>query len=128
MKSVLIFLATVLGIVAANADDSPVSLPTPTIVSISEVARIKAQEFSRVLGQLKLQEVAIQRGANVDVDALALNRAQQKAFEQELLKLDISLLELEMQRLSAVLRPNHPKAVALRGEIERLKASVPDGP
>ena len=92
-----------------------------------EISRIKAQEFAHSLAQLKIQEVALQRAVAVDDKALALNRAQQGALDQELVKLAVGPLEQERQSLSNDLRPAHPRMVALNAEIEKAKASVTGG-
>ena len=123
MTSKLILIASLIGFVGALAEDTPTSQAKPAALSATNIAQIKAQEFSRTLAQLKLQEVALQRATPIDNEALALIRAQQKALDQELLKLAVTPLEWEAQRLSASLFPSHPKVVAIREEIERCKAT-----
>jgi uncharacterized small protein (DUF1192 family) len=72
----------------------------------------------------------LQRANPLDNEALALVRAQQKAFDQELTKLALAPLDRELQRVEAArqraagyLSPKHPKMVSLQDEIERLKAA-----
>ena len=71
-----------------------------------------------------MQEVALQRAVPVDDKALALNRAQQSALDQELVNLAVARLEKERETLSQLLRPAHPRMIALNAEIEQAKASV----
>lgn len=130
----LIVIAGLAAFVGVLAPDT-LSAQTPeSAVTATEVARIKAQEFSRALAQLKIQEVALQRAASVDDQALALNRAQQKALEDELndiamvpVKSEIQRLESERQALSTELRPMHPKMIALQAEIEAAKKELVAG-
>ena len=102
---------------------APAAVPLPA----GEITRIKAQEFARSLAQLKIQEVAITRTLPVDDKALALNRAQQNALEQELVHLAVAPLIAQRDRLAGELRPGHPRMIALNAEIEQARASVTSG-
>ena len=134
MASKLVLIAGLAVFVSFITPDSLLAQTSEAALTAVEVSRIKAQEFSRTLAQLKIQEVVLQRATPVDNQALALNRAQQSALDDELthiaaepVKLEIQRLEAERQMLANELRPKHPKMVALQAEIDRAKATLVDG-
>ena len=127
MATKLILIAVLVGWVGVGAPGSLHAQTASAALPAQEVSRIKAQEFAHSLAQLKIQEVTLQRAVPVDDKALALNRAQQAALDQELVKLAVGPLEQERQSLSNDLRPAHPRMVALNAEIEKARASLTGG-
>jgi Na+-translocating ferredoxin:NAD+ oxidoreductase RnfD subunit len=122
MKFIPLLIAILLCVSSAFADDVPASDASAAPITATDIAHIQAQEFSRALVQLKLEEVAIQHARPLDNDKLTLNRTQQKAVEQELIKLTLASLEWELQRISVRYRSTHPKMVQLQQEIEQTKS------
>ncbi|MDQ3623736.1 MAG: hypothetical protein M3463_14805, partial [Verrucomicrobiota bacterium] len=121
MKTTLLLTASIAGFFSALAAETPTRQEQPPPLTAIEIAQTKAQELSRVLVQLKLQEVAIQRATPVDNDSLALIRAQQKAIDQDLLDIALAPLEFELKRASSSHRSGHPILVEIQERIKKTK-------
>ena len=103
MKNTLLIAVVFAGFACAFAEEIP-SPKQEVAVSASNIAQIKAQEFARALVELKLQEVALSRANPIDEEKLALVHAQQAALNEELVKLAVAPLKLQLKALELQLR------------------------
>jgi hypothetical protein len=92
-------------------------------VTATTVAKIRIQEISRVLTELKVQEIAL-KSEGKDQSKLGVVLAQEAELERELLRVTIWALEDEDRMLAQRYLSEHPKRKALRDEIEARKADL----
>ena len=101
-------------------------VPAPKMDVAAEIVRVKVQDYSHALVELKLQEVALRQATPVDNDKLAVVRAQEAAINQELLHLAIGPLEAKLAEAEKIYSPGNRKLIDLRQEIERKTMEMRD--
>lgn len=122
------FLAGCAGALADGAGDSKEDAG----MSCSLVIQAKAQEVSRALVQLKLEEVALGFGDPAATKkALEVVRAKEAALHEELVRLAVAPLEIQLRLLEGeleeslkVMNEKNPGVLALKEKVGKCKARI----
>jgi hypothetical protein len=123
MKSSLVITAVFAGMAFTFADEAT-ELKRDVPLSASIIVQIKAQEFAHALVQLKLKEVELKLDSSANQQTLTVVRAQERAFNEELLKLVVVPLELQLQKFLKIMRADNPDCLQLREKIDKARLEI----